>query len=223
MDDSVIRAALRQRLSDQHAGEDALILDELGLLQGEARADLAVINGALNGYEIKSAKDTLARLPHQRDVYGLFFDTMTLVASVKHLEKAVSQIPDWWGILEAIDAEGAIQFKAIRESQVNQNVCAKSVVRLLWKSEAQQILSELGRVKGLNGKPRDTLWNLIAELLPCCDVKRIVRENLKARGDWRSAARRMSGDGLSRLVSTSLHSPVRQCHLHSHQCTYRPN
>ena len=64
MRDSEIRNTLRATLLSEHAGDPtAVVIDELGICQGSARIDMAVVNGSLNGYEIKSDLDTLARLP----------------------------------------------------------------------------------------------------------------------------------------------------------------
>ena len=61
---------LRNRHLRQHiAREDVLIIDELGLAHAQSRIDLAVFNGHLHGYEIKSAGDTLERLPRQLSFY----------------------------------------------------------------------------------------------------------------------------------------------------------
>jgi hypothetical protein len=46
------------------------MLDEFGLEHGEVRVDVAVINGELHGYEIKSERDTLERLPRQVKAYS---------------------------------------------------------------------------------------------------------------------------------------------------------
>src|SRR5262249_9341390 len=63
MRDGEIRAALHARLIVEHQGEpDTRFLDELSLC-GLVRVDVAVINGTLAGYELKSDLDTLRRLP----------------------------------------------------------------------------------------------------------------------------------------------------------------
>ena len=46
------------------------IVEELGLCQGVARVDLAVVNGTIHGYEIKSERDTLTRLSGQAEIYN---------------------------------------------------------------------------------------------------------------------------------------------------------
>jgi hypothetical protein len=68
--DSEIRTALHsKKLSRLRSSQEVLIVDELGLAHARSRVDIAVINGCLHGYEIKSAQDTLARLPAQIATY----------------------------------------------------------------------------------------------------------------------------------------------------------
>src|SRR6187402_1509374 len=57
--DPDVRALLREYLEDVHKGSDTRLLEELGLCQGDVRVDVAVVNGELSGYEIKSPSDTL--------------------------------------------------------------------------------------------------------------------------------------------------------------------
>lgn len=57
-----IRVSLKETLANEHKGTDTIIVDELPICWGDARIDLAVINGRINGYEIKSDRDTLDRL-----------------------------------------------------------------------------------------------------------------------------------------------------------------
>ena len=60
--DKIIRAALKGELERLHAGDDKLrIVEEFGIEHGAIRIDIAVVNGLLHGYEIKSDRDTLLR------------------------------------------------------------------------------------------------------------------------------------------------------------------
>ena len=64
--DSDIRKSLYNNILKKHEdASDTIVLNELGLLQGACRVDIAVVNGSLHGYEIKSEADTLDRLPYQ--------------------------------------------------------------------------------------------------------------------------------------------------------------
>src|SRR4029077_13805561 len=60
--------------------------------------DVAVVNGALDGFELKSDRDRLDRLARQSEIYGAVFDRMTLVVGPRHERQAARMIPDWWGL-----------------------------------------------------------------------------------------------------------------------------
>src|SRR5262245_26146770 len=58
--DAEIRHALRAYLRARYADKPGTaILDELAICRGQVRVDLAVVNGSVHGYEIKSDRDTL--------------------------------------------------------------------------------------------------------------------------------------------------------------------
>ena len=182
-----IRASLHLMLSKEHEDEpDTLIVDELSLCQGDARIDVAVVNGAINGYEIKSESDTLARLPLQSEFYNKVFDTVTILTASKYLEGIKDIVPEWWGITQAEkEDDGVVHFFVIREPRQNENVDALALAQLLWRDEVISILKERGLQKGLLSKPRTVLWNAIAEKIPVNELQDEVRMKLKARSNWR--------------------------------------
>ena len=80
MRDGDVRAALHSQL----AGRRSLVIDELGLC-GAVRVDVATVDDALTGYELKSASDTLRRLPTQVEYYSKVLDYSVLVVADNHL------------------------------------------------------------------------------------------------------------------------------------------
>src|SRR5665647_2133318 len=95
MRDGDVRTALHEQLRGEHAHEldRTRILDELGLA-GEVRVDVAVLNGSFSGYEIKSAKDTLRRLPKQVQVYSQILDFAVLVVADTHYDLSLIHISE---------------------------------------------------------------------------------------------------------------------------------
>jgi len=80
--DAIIRAAVKRRLALRHADDtDAFVVEELPVGRGDARLDMAVINGRIEGIEFKSSVDTLERLSRQVRVYGEGVDRMGLVVA----------------------------------------------------------------------------------------------------------------------------------------------
>src|SRR3989339_76483 len=139
--DMMIRTVLKEVLALRHSKDKKVrIIEELGVHHGNARVDIAVVNGIMHGYEIKSDLDTLLRLPEQIEVYNSVFDKMTLVVGKSHLYEAIKMIPDWWGVVVAkVDKNGAVTFNTIREEETNEEQNKLSIVRLLWKEEALRI------------------------------------------------------------------------------------
>src|SRR5580704_6657611 len=97
--DKLIRAAFREKLENDYRDErDVKIIDELGVMHGSARVDMAVVNGIIHGFELKSDLDTLRRLPEQMEAYNSVFDQITLVVGKQHVQEAINAAPEWWGI-----------------------------------------------------------------------------------------------------------------------------
>jgi len=195
--DSMIRAVLRKKLEKKHAKDKHVrIIDELGLHHGDARVDIAVVNGVMHGYEIKSDQDTLFRLPEQIQVYNSVFDKMTLVVGKSHLYEAIKIIPDWWGVIVAkTDANGDVVFNTIRKEEVNKAQNQLSVARLLWREEALRILEDIDEAKGLRSKPRDLIYTRLSTVLDQKTLNKKVRETIFFRADWRSESPLLSYGG----------------------------
>ena len=80
------RRILKQSLATRYGGDgDTILVEELGLCRGFVRADIAVVNGLMKGFEIKSERDTLQRLQKQVEAYSRIFDTATIVVAGRHL------------------------------------------------------------------------------------------------------------------------------------------
>jgi hypothetical protein len=189
--DPEIRAELHRHIRTAHPEHaDTVVIDELGLYQGRARVDVAVINGSLAGYlagyEIKSDRDTLGRLASQLAIYGLFFDAMTIVVVRRHLANARKIIPHWWGIIEAVPSSGGVRFIGRRRANRNSRVRPEALVRLLWKDEAVFVAQKLGVLVDRTKATRQFLWQQILRKASTKALRFIVRERIKARGDWRS-------------------------------------
>src|SRR5262249_15456965 len=185
MRDGEIRAALHARLIVEHQGEpDTRFLDELSLC-GLVRVDVAVINGTLAGYELKSDLDTLRRLPAQVAVYSKVLDRATLVVGERHRDHAVAVLPAWWGVIVAKRAAGVVILGDDRPGRWNDEVDAYAVAQLLWREEALAILTDRGLDRGVRSKPRQMLWQRLAEEVSVSQLRAAVRQKLKDRAGWR--------------------------------------
>lgn len=188
--DAPIRKVLMADLSRRHGGHaGTLIVEELGVC-GTARVDVAVINGHLQGYEIKSDADTLARLLRQAGTYNTVFDHLTLVAGSRHIEKAYSLLPAWWG-LEMVSVEhGSPVLATVREAATNPSLDGLAIASLLWRDEALEELAARGLDRGLRGKRRLLVHRALADACALPELCAVVRQRLKRRTKWRADAQR---------------------------------
>jgi len=195
--DMMIRAVLKEVLALRHSKDKKVrIIEELGVHHGSARVDIAVVNGIMHGYEIKSDLDTLLRLPEQIQVYNSVFDKMTLVVGKSHLYEAIKMIPDWWGVIVAkADVNGNVVFNIIRKEETNKEQNQLSVAKLLWREEALRILEDIDEAKGLRSKPRDLIYTKLSTVLDQKTLNKKVRETIFFRADWRSESPLLSYGG----------------------------
>lgn len=187
MRDRDIRAALHATdLARFKREPGTLVLDEFGIMNGEHRIDIAAINGAMHGWEIKSPSDTLYRLPAQRDAYGKVFDYITIIVGATHLNDVQEMVPSWWAISEATTTHaGELRLRRVRKGRRNPAPDPYSIAQLLWRDEVIHLL----RLAGLRGKEltgmRKRLWEKLVQTHDFPELARLVRALLKQRGDWR--------------------------------------
>lgn len=189
--DSDLRAALVRRLTSRHSRDpETLILEELGLRHGAARIDVAVVNGAIHGYELKSDSDSLVRLVRQARIYNSVLDRVTLVVGHRHAEKAMNMVPDWWGVqLAELGPRGGVRLSSVRRARNNPAPESLAVAKLLWRDEALELLCRLGAAEGFRSKPRADIYARLASIARPEVIKSSVRYRLRNRKDWRSDAR----------------------------------
>lgn len=184
--DREIRAVLYEtELAPFRADPHSRVVNELGVCQGEFRIDVAVVNGALHGWEIKSDRDTLSRLPGQAEAYSRVFDEVTLVVGETHISGALERIPGWWGVLRALKPRGGAVLEPVRPPARNPRPDPQALAQLLWRDELVAILADLDAPRKLLRRPKWDLWPALAARLEVEEIGARVRAALKARGGWR--------------------------------------
>jgi hypothetical protein len=173
-------------LSVQYASDpNTKIVEEMGIWSGSVRIDVAVINGELSGYELKSDRDTLERLPLQADLYSRVFDRLALVVGRRHAKKGRDHIPKWWGIVVAEQTEvHGILLTLEREAQRNPTPDPYLVAKLLWKQEALGVLDQYGLAKGWRARDVNEIHRRLVTELDFPMLSAEVRKVLKERDGW---------------------------------------
>lgn len=164
-DEYVYRAALTQNiLLGTHSLNTACMLTEFRV--GACKADLAILNGTATVYEIKSERDSLARLDNQINNYQRFFSKIYVIAGEAHISSVVDNTPNNIGVLCLSPRS---QITKIREAVDSaESVCPITIFESLRADEARLILKDfdIEPPELPNTKLRSAMRGLFSQLPP---------------------------------------------------------
>ncbi|MDQ8043648.1 MAG: sce7726 family protein [Solirubrobacteraceae bacterium] len=181
--------------SDAVDGEHgAGIVEEFWIPNAHTRADVASVGAELCAYEIKSAADTLRRLPAQIESFSRIFDRCTVVLAQRHVEAAEEMLPTWWGVIEVVDDENGPSLFERKASGDNPSVDLELLVRLLWRREVENVLRAYGEEPDVK-RGRIAMWKQLLSCAPGHGIQSAVRDAIARREDtW------VGGSGLQRVA-----------------------
>jgi hypothetical protein len=137
----VYRAALTHNiLLGRHSLKTASLLTEFRA--GSSKADLVILNGTATVYEIKSDRDSLARLTSQLINYRKVFAKIYVIAGNNHVNEVVKHTQDDIGVLSLVRWN---RIHIVREAiETYDFVCPVTIFESLRMVEAQKILENMG-------------------------------------------------------------------------------
>lgn len=215
-DEYIYRSALTQNiLLGRHSLKTASLLSEFRI--GPCKADLIILNGTSTAYEIKSERDSLARLKNQVSSYGRVCAKVYVIASEDHLDAVMDAVPEHVGILSLARWN---RIQTVRDAvDGSSEVCPGTIFESIRTSEAVEILQMLGHE--VPDLPNTLMWRALraefAKLDPSevhgCMVKVLKRTRSQAQtvsslaalpASLRSAALsvQVKSGGLERLART---------------------
>jgi len=187
-DNEIRKAFHEKRLSSYHSCPDTLVIDELGVAHGKNRIDIAIVNGCIHGFEIKSSKDNLLRFSSQLEAYTQCFEKLSVISAENHIEELLSRTPKWCGIILAKKGpRGGISFSTIRRVKNNPNVDIVAMAHFLWKKEVIELLVGLGANKKMLRGSRINLYKNLSEMITTSELSPIIKSLFMNRDDWRVA------------------------------------
>lgn len=182
--DKDVRKLLLRNLNDLYENDsNTRIINELGIDFGASRVDVAVVNGIMHGYEIKSDLDNLDRLPRQMEYYNKMFERMTIVTSKKHLNEILALVPKWWGIQVVSSCNNKLIVK--RKGRYKKQNDKELLLKLLWKKDLEGFVDVLQLPKKFKNKKKNQLLKKFLEEADIEIVRKHVYYSLKSRKNWR--------------------------------------
>lgn len=185
--DQDVREALLDRLTAAYKDEpETRIINELGIDFGASRVDVAVVNGILHGYEIKSESDTLKRLPKQMEYYNRLFERLTIVVDEKYYDEVRESVPQWWGITLVKNMDGEVKLINKRKGRRQTSQDKELLLKLLWKDELEKLIDVLGYPKNFKRLRKQKLLELFLADKNIKVIREFVYHSLKTREHWRN-------------------------------------
>ncbi len=168
-----------QRKFSRHCETE--ILHELKMPRLSGPVDVAVINGRLCGFEIKSDFDSLSRLPRQVRAFSAIFDEVCVVTTKRHSAAARKIIPKWWKLAIQSARRGKVSFRTVQKGFNNPSVKPDALLHMLTRKELLSIIS--GRNINVNARKlrRFEIISFLLGSLQLEDVQYEVRRLLKVR------------------------------------------
>jgi len=148
---------------------------------GKSRADLiAVTDSTITGYEIKSDRDSYARLKSQIRDYNKFCDLCYAVVGKSHQAGIAKRIPEFWGILVISNEDGQTEVYEMRPPDINPKDITDNKLSMLWKKEIQNIAKnyKLPKYSKMNKK---YLIRMLRECIPHIQLMQALTEELFER------------------------------------------
>jgi len=176
-DEYVYRAALTQNvLLGTHSLNSASMLTEFRA--GACKADLAILNGTATVYEIKSERDSLARLENQIKNYRKVFAKIYVIAGEAHVNSVLDNTPPDIGVM-CLNRRNQISKVRIAVDK-SESVCPVTIFESLRSDEARSILNDLGLVVPdvPNTILRSAMRDFYAQLAPA-EVHKAMVSTLK--------------------------------------------
>lgn len=140
-DEYIYRAAISQKvLMGTHSLRTASMLNEFRT--GSSKADVVILNGTATVYEIKSERDSLARLANQVENYKRVFARVNVIASEVHIEGVLEKVPEDVGV---VCLSKRYQISTVREAvDCPERICPITVFESLRMAESIEILMSMG-------------------------------------------------------------------------------
>lgn len=176
----VYRAAITKNiLLGKHSLRTASMLNEFRT--GSCKADLVILNGTASVYEIKSERDSLARLSNQIANYKRVFASVNVIISEIHVKSVRDVVPDDVGIMcLSRDQRVSVEREAIDRPEC---ICPVTVFESLRSAEAAAVLEAVGIAVPVvpNTRRHSVMRELFAELEPAALHDKMVRTLKRTR------------------------------------------
>lgn len=174
-----VKIALIDWLYKKGMLSDATIINEMVVANWSRRADLAIANGSLQAFEIKSDFDSLKRLDGQLKIFKSSFEKVTIVCAPKFTCEVSKRVSSDVGVVEFQSNNGSVRFKVIQKGRICSRLNKVAYLDFLLKTELKDLLNQHG-ITFSNELHRDCL-EVLASKISLNKIRDFVIASIKNR------------------------------------------
>ncbi|NMA06064.1 MAG: sce7726 family protein [Acholeplasmataceae bacterium] len=154
--ETVIKSRFVEVFSFNKSPTNTITIFELN--SSNSRADICMVNGHSEVFEIKTIYDTFYRLEDQLNDYLLLYDYVNIIIPKERNDVSLVNIPKNIGILTYYKNRlGNISFKRVRKPLINNNINPKTQLEQITKKE----LLKLFKLNTLDSTSKEEIINEI--------------------------------------------------------------
>lgn len=157
-------------------------------------ADIFVVQAdeLLVGYEIKSERDSLARLATQVPVYDRVLDRCWLVVADRLCAASLKKLPAHWGVLR-VTRPGGVRLVLERDAAENPARDPLHVTYLLWVTELREIMQRFNPQRSSGRWGKHEVCDKVLQIDPTV-LRHQVAIRLRARRGDRDALQKLKAE-----------------------------
>lgn len=174
-----VKIALIDWLFKKGLLNNATIINEMVVANWSRRADLAVANGHLQAFEIKSDFDSLKRLDGQVQIFTSQFEKVTVVCSPKFTCEVTKRVTPDVGVVEYHSGNSGVRFKIVQRGRVCSRLNKLVYLGFLLKAELKDLLNNHG--VGVSSVQTRQCLEAIAARLPLNKIREFALLSIKKR------------------------------------------
>lgn len=190
-----IRQALLAKLEKRKDEKFSRIVQEPQMMRSQL--DVLVVRvGMWEGFEIKSDADYLDKLPIQVICFQAPH-LMTLVATERHIQKAMEIIPKEWGVTVASKGRFGVKLDAIRKPTPSGSLDhrinmlhmkeVRKMIKGVSRMEHDEVMANLRRMNMLDSRvsgmlmSRERSWGATKQTMMSQPLRKVLREGERIR------------------------------------------
>ena len=142
-----------------------------------------LITDKVEGFEIKSDRDSVARFERQIRGYNPIVQRAHLVVGPRLRAHATALLPPWWGIWSATQGETEVKLTEVRKARRNPEFNPIMLTTYMSRADLILALHDLGE-RRLSNLPVDDLRFLLLKRLGPTRTAQAAASVMRNREDW---------------------------------------